>query len=173
VRAAEAELGPLRLVAEDLGHITPPVERLRRTLGLPGIRVVQFAFSGSARNPHRPANHPETAVSYPGTHDNDTAAGWWASAGAEERAAAERDLAAAGIGEPEPAWALLRLALSSRARLAIVPAQDLLGLGTEARMNHPGTESGNWSWRLPAGALTPALADRLRAATAASGRLTG
>jgi 4-alpha-glucanotransferase len=171
VRAARAELGPLRLVAEDLGHITRPVDRLRHELGLPGIRVVQFAFDGSPRNPHLPRNHPEDAVAYPGTHDNDTSAGWWASAGREERERAAAAIREAGIEEREPAWALLRLALSSPARLAIVPAQDLLGLGSKARMNTPGTEGGNWSWRLPAGALDGALAARLRAATDDASRL--
>ena len=170
VDAAEAELGPLRLVAEDLGVITPPVERLRRALGLPGMRVLQFGFSGGRANPHAPGRVAEDTVCYPGTHDNDTAAGWFAAAGEGERRRVRQAVSAAGLDEPDPAWALLRLAWCTRARMAIVPAQDLLSLGTEARMNRPGTRTGNWSWRLPPGALTAPLAERLREATVAAGR---
>jgi 4-alpha-glucanotransferase len=170
VVAARRELGSVRLVAEDLGVITPAVERLRRRLGLPGIRVLQFGFDGGARNPHAPGNVSEDVVCYPGTHDNDTAAGWWAAASAGQRRRAARALAAAGIEEQDPAWALLRLALSTRARIAVVPAQDLLSLGSEARMNRPGTRRGNWAWRLPPHALDRRLAERLREASAGSGR---
>jgi len=162
-RAVEAELGRLPLVAEDLGVITPPVERLREELGLPGMRVLQFAFGGSRQNLHRPENHTEWSVVFTGTHDNDTALGWWASLG-------DRRRAATGLDRAEPNWSLIRLALSSRARLAIVPAQDLLGLGSEARMNTPGRAEGNWSWRLEPGQLTAALAARLRRETASAGR---
>jgi 4-alpha-glucanotransferase len=162
-RAVEAELGRLPLVAEDLGVITPPVERLREELGLPGMRVLQFGFGGSRRNLHRPENHIEWSVVFTGTHDNDTALGWWASLG-------DRRRAATGLDPAEPNWSLIRLALSSRARLAIVPAQDLLGLGSEARMNTPGRAEGNWSWRLEPGQLTAALAARLRRETASAGR---
>ena len=170
LEAAERELGPLRLVAEDLGVITPPVERLRRRLRLPGIRVLQFGFSGRRTNPHAPANVAEDVVCYPGTHDNDTAAGWWAAASDAERARVRLALESAGIDERDPAWALLRLALATRARVAVVPAQDLLSLGNEARMNRPGTARGNWAWRLRRGALTDALAERLRSAGEVAGR---
>jgi 4-alpha-glucanotransferase len=162
--AAEAELGPLALVAEDLGRITEPVERLRVQLGLPGIRVLQFAFGGSARNPHRLGNLGEWCVVFTGTHDNDTTVGWFASLGP---ALALRT----GLDPREPHWALTRLAFASAARVAIVPAQDLLGLGSEARMNTPGRMEGNWSWRLRRGQLSAALAERLRAETAAARRL--
>jgi 4-alpha-glucanotransferase len=155
-RAAERELGPLPFVAEDLGVITPAVVRLRQELGFPGMVVAQLAFGGSPASPHRLENHPEHAVVYTGTHDHDTAAGWARSQGWDE---------------PEPHWTLIDVALSSRARLAIVPAQDVLGLGSEARLNWPGRPDGNWSWRLEAGALTPALATRLREACARAGRL--
>jgi 4-alpha-glucanotransferase len=158
-------------VAEDLGVITPAVVRLREDLGLPGMRVLQFAFDGGESNPHLPANHPENAVVYTGTHDNDTAAGWWASATNEQRRAARAAMTAAGVEGDDPVWAMVRLALSSRARLAIVPMQDLLGLGSEARMNTPGRLAGNWSWRVEEGALTPRLAGRLREATAHAGRM--
>jgi 4-alpha-glucanotransferase len=167
-RALGARLGELPLVAEDLGLITPEVEALRDELGFPGMRVVQFAFDGDPENPHLPDNYPRTVVAYPGTHDNDTTAGWWRSASEEERAAA---LAKAGPGGEPIHWRLLRAVLRSRADLAVVPAQDLLGLGSEARMNTPGTPAGNWSWRLAPGLLTPELAARLLGETRAAGRL--
>jgi 4-alpha-glucanotransferase len=170
LRAARAELGELPLVAEDLGVITRPVERLRRELGLPGIRVLEFAFTASRPSPHLPSRHPEDAIVYVGTHDNDPAAAWWAAAAPATRRRVERELERLGIGEPEPAWALVRLALASPARIAVLQAQDLLGIGAEARMNRPGTATGNWRWRLPDGALTRELARRLRAAGAAAGR---
>lgn len=161
--AARALDRRLPLVAEDLGVITPAVARLRDGLGLPGMRVLQFAFDGDEENLHLPAHHPEDAVVYTGTHDNDTAAGWWAQATEDERASARRAMSAAGVDDPDPAWALIRLAFSSRARLAIVPMQDVLGLGSEARMNTPGRVSGNWAWRMEEAALTEGLAERLRA----------
>jgi 4-alpha-glucanotransferase len=154
-RAVERELGDLPLIAEDLGHITPPVYRLRDELGLPGMVVLLWAFRRRARNPHDPANHRRDSVAYTSTHDTDTAAGWFA--GLRPR---ERD--ATGLDPWEPNWGLIELAYSSRAELAIVPAQDVLGLGSEARMNRPGRTGGNWRWRLERGALTPALARRLR-----------
>ena len=164
--AVRAALGDLRLIAEDLGVITPAVEQLRDALGLPGMHVVQWAFDGSPASPHRLANHRENGVVYTGTHDNDTALGWWRALSPEERDAT-------GLDASEPAWSLVELALSSRAALAIVPLQDVLGLGSEARMNTPGSGSGNWSWRLDRDALDDGLAGRLRAATAASSRLLG
>jgi 4-alpha-glucanotransferase len=162
-RAAERELGELPVVAEDLGVITEPVVRLRRELGFPGMVVLQFALGGDPTNPHLPANHAESAVVYTGTHDNDTTRGWWESLSDEDRAWAELDPA-------DPAWSLLGAAWSSRAVLAVAPLQDVLDLGTEARMNLPGTDSGNWHWRYAAGDLTPELAARLRSLTEENGR---
>jgi 4-alpha-glucanotransferase len=150
-------------VAEDLGVITPPVERLRDEFELPGMAVLQFAFDGNPRNPYLPRHHRERQLVYTGTHDNDTARGWWDSLSRDER---ERT----GLDPADPAWSLLELAWSSPARLAIVPAQDLLGLGSEARMNVPGRERGNWRWRLDDGRLTEDLAARLRASTEAARR---
>ncbi len=141
--AAAAELGELPLVAEDLGVITPAVERLRDGLGLPGMYVLQF-------HP-RVDRHRENAVVYTGTHDNDTAVGW--------------------TGDRTASWRLIERAFSSRARLAIVPAQDVLGLGSEARMNTPGRAEGNWRWRLRRGQLTARHAARLRALSERYGRL--
>ena len=171
IAAARRELGPLPMVAEDLGVITPPVERLRDRLGLPGIRVLQHAFAGGARNPHRLENHPRRAMAVTGTHDNDTVRGWWEAAADEVRARARAAAAEAGLDEREPHRMLVRLALSSRAGLCVVPAQDLLGLGSAARLNTPGTADGNWRWRLPARALTADLARWCHEALGASGRL--
>jgi 4-alpha-glucanotransferase len=171
-RAVEAELGrPLPLVAEDLGLITPAVDRLREQLGALGMRIIGRSFSARHRSRQGIAAHPEDVVVYTGTHDHPTIAGFWAVAPPDERERALEDLAGAGIADPDPIWALVRLTLSSRARIAILPAQDLLRLGNEARMNTPGTVSaGNWSWRLEPGQLTPELGEGLREATVESGR---
>jgi 4-alpha-glucanotransferase len=163
-QAARRELGELPLVAEDLGSITPAVIALRDRLGLPGMVVLQFAFGAPRSSPHRLENHPENAVVYTGTHDHDTALGWWRSLPTHVRRSS-------GLDDRDPAWSLVELALSSRARLAIVPAQDLLGLGSEARLNTPGRETGNWKWRLRRGQLTDELAARVREATAAARRI--
>jgi 4-alpha-glucanotransferase len=168
--AVRHALGPLPLLAEDLGAITPAVARLRRRLGLPGMLVLQFRFAEGLRNPERADGPEQDRVVYTGTHDNDTSAGWWAAASRKERASVERALERLGIVETEPHWKLIRLALASPARLALIPAQDLLGLGSAARLNTPGRPEGNWRWRLRARQLTPALADRLRQLTFASGR---
>src|SRR4051794_21437611 len=166
--AAERTLGsPLALVAEDLGVITPAVNRLRDSLGLPGMHVLQFGFDpDDPHGPHRPENHVENAVVYTGTHDHDTARGWYESLPADLRAAVD---AAAG-GDAEPHWRLIRFAFASRARLAMIQTQDVLGLGSDARMNKPGTAKGAWKWRLREEALTPEAARRLRDATQAAAR---
>jgi 4-alpha-glucanotransferase len=162
-RAVQAELGELPVVAEDLGVITEPVVRLRRELGLPGMVVLQFGLGEDPTNPHLPRNHEEQSVVYTGTHDNDTTRGWWDSLTDEERAWADLDAS-------DPAWSLISVAWASRAALAVAPLQDVLGLGSEARMNLPGTEEGNWDWRFAPGTLTPELATRLRALTREHGR---
>jgi 4-alpha-glucanotransferase len=164
--AVERELGPLPVVAEDLGVITEPVRRLRRELGYPGMVVLQFAVGGDPMNPHLPANHVEQSVVYTGTHDNDTTRGWWQSLSDEDRAWTELD-------PDDPAWSLIGVAWESRAALAIAPLQDVLDLGPDARMNLPGTEDGNWQWRYDADALTDELADRLRSLTEATRRAVG
>jgi 4-alpha-glucanotransferase len=167
--AVGSALGDLPFIAEDLGLITPAVYRLRDRLGLPGMAVLLWAFDDAPGNPHAPRNHRENLVVYTSTHDTHTAAGWFASLGAHERAAT-------GLDPGEPHWGLIELALSSPAVLAIIPAQDVLGLGGDARMNRPGQTGGNWQWRLEPGQLTPALAGRLREASrraARGGRATG
>jgi 4-alpha-glucanotransferase len=161
--AVEHELGPLPVVAEDLGVITEPVVRLRRELGYPGMVVLQFGLGRDPTNPHLPANHEEHSVAYTGTHDNDTTRGWWESLPEADRAWSELDPA-------DPAWSLIAAAWSSRAALAIAPLQDVLDLGNDARMNLPGTEHGNWQWRYAPGDLTSERAERLRALNAASRR---
>jgi 4-alpha-glucanotransferase len=171
-RAVEAELGRLPLIAEDLGIITPAVDRLRSEFGLLGMRIVGRGFVKRHRHRHAVAAHPEDAVVYTGTHDHPTIAGWYESASEEDRAVALSDLVAAGI-EDDPPWGLVRLALSSRARSAIVPMQDVLGLGDEAQMNHPGTVgNGNWQWRLQPGQLDHEAAQRLLQATLEAKRAT-
>ncbi len=159
LKALVETAGPGTLVAEDLGVITPEVDHLRTSFGLPGMKVLQFAFDGDAENPYLPALHGENSVVYTGTHDNDTTLGWWGSLDAASRERTRTHLV--DPAEPMP-WALVRLALASTSRLAVVPAQDLLELGAEARMNTPGVRDGNWGWRASAGAFTPALAERLR-----------
>jgi 4-alpha-glucanotransferase len=145
---AREALGDLPVIAEDLGVITPAVTRLRESLGFPGMAVLQFGFTPSERDTqHVPANHVENQVVYTGTHDNDTIVGWFEGLEAPQRALLEESLAHYGIDEPEPHWALIRLAFASPARLAMIQLQDALGLGNEGRMNQPGT-AGGWGWRL-------------------------
>ena len=147
--AAEAELGPLPVIAEDLGLITPDVIELRDRLGFPGMVVLLWAFGRNPGNPHRFENHREQQVIYTSTHDTDTLRGHFPR---------------------RKPWRLIEQALSSRAALAMIPLQDVLELGSEARMNTPGQELGNWTWRLVPGELTGEHAARLRAATAAARR---
>jgi 4-alpha-glucanotransferase len=161
----------LPLIAEDLGVITPAVERLRDALGFPGMVVLQFGFTpGEEESPHRPRNHVEHRFVYTGTHDHDTVRGWYDALDPAVRADVDAELDRAGVREREPHWSLIRLAFSSPASVAMVQAQDVLGLGSEARMNMPGQAAGAWKWRLE---RLP-RADhgrRLRAATEAAGRL--
>jgi 4-alpha-glucanotransferase len=163
-RAVGKDLGGLPLIAEDLGVITPAVYRLRDELDLPGMAVLLWAFEGGRDNPHRLENQRERQVVYTSIHDTDTAAGWFRSLRPRERAAT-------GLDPQEPHWGLIELALSSPAELAMIPAQDVLGLGSDARMNRPGRARGNWRWRLEPGALTEALAGRLRERAAEHGRV--
>jgi 4-alpha-glucanotransferase len=165
--AIRSALGDLPLVAEDLGFITPEVHELRKAIGIRGMRVLQFAFQQPNSN-HLPHCYPPETVVYTGTHDNDTARGWYENATDEERAAAALYL---GLGSADDAaWTLIRTAFTSVAQTAIVPVQDILALGSEGRMNMPGAEKDNWSWRLRAGALTEEHAGRVRRLGEASGR---
>ncbi len=168
--ALSAALGELPFVAENLGDVTREVEDLRARLGFPGMRVLQFAFGGDPdTNVHLPHRHVRECVAYTGTHDNDTTAGWFASldaAGDERR----RVLACTGGDERTVHWDILRTAWLSVADTAIAPVQDLLGLGSRARMNRPGTATRNWRFRLRPHELEGDLADRLRGLTEAAGR---
>lgn len=160
-------LGDLPLIAEDLGSMTPEVEYLRDNCGFPGMRILQNAFGGDAYNRDLPHNYVQNCVSYTGTHDNDTSVGWFAAADETARKHAEQYLRST---MEEPHWELIRASLSSVADVAIIPAQDLLGLGSEHRMNTPATEHGNWEWRLSDGQLDQAALDRLRELTKEFGR---
>jgi 4-alpha-glucanotransferase len=174
----QEKLGPLPIVAENLGVITPAVEALRERYGYPGMAILEFAFGNdSSADGFKPHNYPRNLVVYTGTHDNDTIVGWWnAGVGDSTRTAAEveaeRTLTRVYLGTDgtDIHWTFVRSALASVADTAIVPVQDLLGLGSEARMNLPARASGNWRWRLEPGQLTPALGKRLAELTEIYGR---
>jgi 4-alpha-glucanotransferase len=183
-RALGAALGGrLPLIAEDLGAVTPAVTALRRQFRLPGIKIFQFAFGTDPQAPSfLPHNYPRRSVAYTGTHDNDTAAGWFFDAGgpgtprSAEQTERERRALLRYLGTDDVRdihWRMIRAVLQSVANLAVIPMQDLLGLGSEARMNRPGTLSGNWSWRLPPGAPDAALALRLAGLLETYGRRWG
>lgn len=163
--AVRRHLGPLPLCAEDLGSIDDDVRALLAATGVPGMRVLHYAFGGGADNPHLPHNVDAHALIYPGNHDNDTTRGWWASLSADARSHAQHYLGRHG---DDIAWDLNRAALASRAAVAVIQAQDLLDLGSEARMNDPASyvlpleARRNWRWRLTPGALDDAVAGRLR-----------
>jgi 4-alpha-glucanotransferase len=161
----------LPIVAETLGVITPAVEAIRERFGFPGMAILQFAFGTDPQGPSfRPHNYARNLVAYTGTHDNDTTLGWWTSTGAGDSTRSARDVEEErdfcrrylGVsGELEIHWALIRAVLASPADTALMPLQDVLGLGSEARMNVPGRPAGNWRWRFRAGALTPEVQGRL------------
>lgn len=166
-RALEGALGSLPLVAEDLGDITDDVRGLRDVLGLPGMRVLQFGL-GDPESEHHPSRVPEHCVVYTGTHDNDTARGWFDGLDADVRGRVLADLGVVDGGEIH--WDVVRAAFETRAERAIVPMQDVLGLGSEARMNTPAVVEGNWVWRMLGDSLRPDTADRLGALTDRTGR---
>jgi 4-alpha-glucanotransferase len=163
------ELGGLPFVAEDLGLVTEEVHALRERFGLPGMRVLAFAFGGDGSDylPHR---YPRKTVVYTGTHDNDTTVGWFSSLRAAERARVLRYVGGSGR---EIHWDLIRLASMSVANLALFPLQDVLGLGSAARMNSPGTTRGNWGWRFQSKQLSRPLAERLGELTRTYERASG
>ncbi|AZT83323.1 4-alpha-glucanotransferase [Marinobacter sp. NP-4(2019)] len=155
LRALEEHFGPLPVVAEDLGIITEEVTRLREQFHLPGMKVLQFAFNDGPTNPHLPHNHRQQDVVYTGTHDNDTSLGWFTSLPADPKKRIRTYLGKSREPMPLP---LVRAALASVAWLAVIPMQDLLSLGNEARMNRPGTTRRNWMWQLKDGQLSQELA---------------
>ena len=173
--AVQSAIGTDRLpfVAENLGVITPGVEALRTRLQLPGMAILQFAFGNDPQAPDfKPHNYPRNLVVYTGTHDNDTTMGWWTGgidhstrSDADREKEREHATRYLGLDEPDVHWQFIRTVLASVAGTAVIPAQDLLGLGAEARMNRPGTDTGNWRWRLAPGQLTHEIARRLAVMT--------
>jgi 4-alpha-glucanotransferase len=148
--------------------ITPDVEEIRDSFGFPGMKVLQFGFGGTGEDPYLPHNHIQNCVVYTGTHDNDTTLGWWEACSEQERSFTQLYL---GRDGSDISWDLIRVALASVADTAVVPLQDLLSLGSEARMNLPGRLGGNWGWRYTPEMLRGEVAERLRLLTGLYGRL--
>ncbi len=178
-KSVKAALGDIPIIAEDLGHITKEVEELRDQFGFPGMRILQFAFGNDDQSDSfKPYNYPPNCVVYTGTHDNDTTVGWFRSAGAgdstrsSDQVKKEREFVLRYLGTDggEIHWDLIRLGMASVARVAIFPLQDVLGLGSEARMNVPARESGNWSWRYRREQLNSGVRIRLKELTETYGR---
>jgi 4-alpha-glucanotransferase len=175
--AVQRKLGTLPLVAENLGLITPEVEKLRNELSLPGMMVLQFAF-GEEDGTHRPNNYVRNLVSFTGTHDNNTTRGWWdelrrdatTKPGSAAAAELERTKAFLQRDGREISWSFIQAVMTSVADVSMIPLQDVLGLGSNSRMNIPGKAKGNWRWRFSAGAITPEIANRLGKLTEVSGR---
>jgi 4-alpha-glucanotransferase len=160
------------MFAEDLGYITADVREVVATYELPRMNVLQFAFGGDpARNPYMPHNHAENSIVYTGTHDNNTTRGWFEKEVKGEQKRRLFDYLGRKVAAGDVAWELIRLAMASVARIAIVPMQDLLNLPASARMNSPATSEGNWRWRMRPGKADAKLARRLRDLTATYGRI--
>ena len=161
-------LGELPFIAEDLGLITPEVDALREQFNLPGMRVLQFGFSARGAHIHLPHRYEKNAVVYTGTHDNDTTCGWWAHGATKvEKMALKTYL---HPGRDGVVWPLIRAAATSVADICLFPVQDILELGSEARMNVPSRSGDNWGWRCPEGVLVPELAEKLAAITVVADR---
>jgi 4-alpha-glucanotransferase len=167
-KAIAKALGPLPIIAEDLGVITPDVEALRKKFAFPGMRILQFAFGGDPADRFLPHNHEPDTVVYPGTHDNDTVAGWWASASDKERHFVRGYLATDGHDMP---WSMIRASCASVADTAVQPMQDVLALPSECRMNLPGQGEGWWTWRFKWAQVHPWHAQRLHELCRLYGRL--
>jgi 4-alpha-glucanotransferase len=169
-QALRSALGKLPFIAEDLGYITKEVQELRKALQIPGMKILEFGFGNKGAHIYLPHRYEPDCVAYTGTHDNDTVIGWWNSGATEE----EKRLASTYLGIDGDGdgvhWAFIRALLTSVAGLTVVPVQDVLGLGSEARMNVPSESDGSWTWRLQPGALTPELAVRLAALVEISDR---
>ena len=160
----------LPIIAEDLGVITPDVEQLRDDFGLPGMKILQFAFDSGPDNPYLPENQVANNVVYTGTHDNNTTLGWWRSLSKSEK---DRIRDYLDKRCPDMPWDLIELAMACRSALCIIPCQDILGLDSSARYNTPGRATGNWQWQLSSGILTDDLARRLRRLTVKYHRIPG
>ncbi len=170
-RAVEKNIGRQRIIAEDLGFLTDGVRQLLQESGFPGMKVLEFAFDSrdSSGSDYLPHNYPENCVAYTGTHDNDTVLGWLASADKEDAAFAVDYLR---LTDEQDSWGMMAALWGSVARLTVVQAQDILDLGSEARMNTPSTVGSNWRWRAQKGSFTPALAQKLRNYMRLYGRLS-
>jgi 4-alpha-glucanotransferase len=177
--ALQQEFGELPIIAENLGVITAEVEQIRHQFGFPGMAILEFAFGNDPQGPSfRPHNYVRNLVAYTGTHDNDTTLGWWKSEGTTDSIRTSEDVLKEhafaktylGCGNEPINWVMIRAVLASVADTAVIPLQDVLGLGSEARMNLPGTSRGNWRWRFQPGALSSELAKRLRELTNAYDR---
>lgn len=172
------ELGDLPFWAEDLGVITPDVEKLRDSFGLPGMRILQFAFGGDALNHDLPHNYVSNCAAYTGTHDNDTTVGWWLSQAGDgstrdaAKISREREYCLEYLGSngEQIHWDFIRAVWASAANTAITPMQDILGIGTEARMNLPGSTDDNWKWRMNKNAISEEITKRLKKLTEIYGR---
>ena len=159
-RTVKKQLGKMNLIAEDLGYLTPDVKKMLKASGYPGMKVLQFAFDSREESDYLPHNYEKNCVVYTGTHDNDTTAGWFTSAGRKDVQLAKKYLNVRR--NQDGAWAFIRAAFASVADLAVVPMQDFLNLGSEARINTPSTLGGNWLWRMKEGAANEELAGKIR-----------
>lgn len=168
-RALKAELGNIKVIAEDLGFLTPSVIKLVKKTRYPGMKILQFAFDSREESDYLPHNYPTNCVVYTGTHDNDTTLGWYQSLNRRDKAFAKRYLNIRS--DKDVQWVFIRAALSSVADTAVIPMQDYLGLGAEARMNVPSTLGTNWKWRMKKGVCTPELARKIRDVVKLYGRL--
>lgn len=162
-RTVKKQLGKMNLIAEDLGYLTPDVKKMLKASGYPGMKVLQFAFDSREESDYLPHNYEKNCVVYTGTHDNDTTAGWFTSAGRKDVQFAKKYLNIRR--NQDGAWAFIRAAFASVANLAVVPMQDFLNLGSEARINTPSTLGGNWMWRMKHGAANEELAKKIRELT--------
>ncbi|MCR5209759.1 MAG: 4-alpha-glucanotransferase [Lachnospiraceae bacterium] len=168
-RVVKDKLGNRKIIAEDLGFLTPSVFRLKKKTGFPGMKILEFAFDSGEDNDYLPHNYEKNCVVYTGTHDNDTAVGWFEKAGKRDREFVKEYM---GIKNGRNfAWELIRLAQMSVADTVVIPLQDYLGLGSEARINTPSTLGGNWAWRMGSGACTEELAERIRKLSSMYGRV--
>lgn len=164
------QLGNKEVIAEDLGFLTPTVLKLVKKSGYPGMKVLQFAFDSREESDYLPHNYKNNSVVYTGTHDNDTVLGWYRQLERHDKAFAKKYLRLKNVRESEIPWEFIRAALSSVADLAIIPMQDYLGLGSEARINTPSTLGDNWKWRMSAGSFTEELASRMKEMSRLYGR---
>jgi 4-alpha-glucanotransferase len=158
LKSIQESLGNLPIIAEDLGEITPDVIALRDKFTLPGMKILQFAFSTDSEDPFLPHNYPVNCVAYTGTHDNDTVRGWYDSAPETERDFCRRYLSRSGM---DISWDMIRSVWASVAKMSLAPLQDFLSLGSEARMNFPGKLGGNWTWRMAANVMDESLQLRI------------